>query len=798
MQYGYFDDREREYVITNPDTPEPWSNYLGSTVYGAIITNNAGGYSFYKSAAMGRFIRFRTNVAELDRPGRYIYVRDQITGDYWSASWQPVGKPLEKYKTICRHGTAYTIIDSEYSDIKSETVYFVPLGKEYECWHCKITNKGQTPRELRLFTFVEYTSNWHLWMDLVNLQYTQYILTMQVYDGIIDHGTNVYLPPQPDNFEEGGQARHTFLGVAGAKISGFDTDRKKFIGTHRSYNNPLTVERGQCNNSLTSGDNGCGTLQIDISLNPGESKEFVVVMGIGKADVEGKNALKECNDIGWVKNEFIRLKKYWHDRLQGLTVNTPDADFNSMANMWNPYNCLITYAWSRAASLVYAGERDGLGYRDSVQDLLGVMHIIPEEAGKRLELKITGQTSAGGAMPVVRPFSHKPGSEIPPKEEEYRSDDCMWLFNAIPAYVNETGNVDFYNKILPYADRGEDTVFNHMRRAIEFTLDRSGSHGLPCGLAADWNDCLVLGHKGESVFVAFQLRFALKTYIEIANFLGFKKEAEWGTEKLEQLDENIERHAWDGEWYLRAYRYDGLKYGSANDKEGSLWLNPQTWSILSQHAHGERAEKIMDIVNKRLATEYGLVIIDPPYEKADLSVVKAPLFNKGMKENGAIFCHIQGWAVMAEAMLGHGNRAYQYYRSFMPAAYNNKAEIREIEPYVYSQSTHGKYSPRYGTSRLPWLTGAATWAYYAACYSVLGIQPQPDGIIFDPCIPSEWPGFSMHRRFRGKMLHIEVKNPDKVQKGVKQITVNNKLIQGNFIPINSLLPENEIIILMGN
>ncbi len=798
MQYGYFDDKEREYVITNPDTPEPWSNYLGSTTYGAIITNNAGGYSFYKSAAMGRFMRFRTNTAELDRPGRYIYIRDTESGDYWTASWQPAGKPPEEYKTICRHGTAYTIIDSEYSGIKSETTYFVPLGKEYECWHCVITNKGQSPRSLRLFTFVEYASNWHLWMDLVNLQYTQYILTMEVHDGIIDHGTNVYLPPQPDNFEEGGQARHTFLGVAGVKVSGYDTDRKKFIGTHRSYSNPVAVEKGQCSNSLASGDNGCGTLQFDISLQPGESKEFTVVMGIGAALKEGKNAVNECQNTAWVKNEFNRLRKYWHDRLQGLSVITPDKEFNSMINMWNPYNCLITYSWSRAASLVYAGERDGLGYRDSVQDLLGVMHIIPQEAGKRLELMITGQTSAGGAMPVVRPFSHKPGSEIPPKEEEYRSDDCMWLFNAIPAYVNETGDVGFYHKILPYADKGEDTVIKHMRRAIEFTLERSGAHGLPCGLAADWNDCLVLGHKGESVFVAFQLRFALYTYLEIANYLGLNKETEWATGKLKQLDENIERYAWDGEWYLRAYRHDGLKYGCRDDKEGSLWLNPQTWAILSRHTGGERAGKIMNIVNKRLATEYGLVIIDPPYEKADLSVIKAPLFNKGMKENGAIFCHIQGWAVMAEAILGHGNQAYQYFRSFMPAAYNNKAEIREIEPYVYSQSTHGKYSPRYGTSRLPWLTGAATWAYYAACYSILGIQPQPDGIIIDPCIPSEWREFSMHRRFRGKMLHIEVKNPDKVQKGVKQIMLNKKKIQGNFISFNNLLTENEIIVLMGD
>jgi N,N'-diacetylchitobiose phosphorylase len=797
MQFGYFDDKEKEYVITNPDTPEPWSNYLGSTVYGAIITNNAGGYSFYKSAAQGRFMRFRTNTVEFDQPGRYLYIRDRDSGDYWSASWQPVGKPLHAYKTICRHGTAYTIIESEYGGIKSETCYFVPPGEEYECWHCRISNTGKTSRRLRLFTFVEYASNWNLWMDLINLQYTQYILTMQVNDGIIDQGTNVYLPPQPDNFEEGGQARHTFLGVSGVEIRGYDTDRKKFIGSHRSYSNPVAVEKGECSNSLASGDNGCGTLQFDIDLKPGELKEFVVVMGIGSANHEGKDAVKACSDINQVKAAFNRLKQYWHNRLQGLTAITPDADFNSMINMWNPYNCLMTYAWSRAASLVYAGERDGLGYRDSVQDLLGVMHIIPDEAKKRLELMITGQTSAGGAMPVVRPFSHKPGKETPPKEEEYRSDDCMWLFNTIPAYVNETGDTAFYSSVLPYADKGEDTVLGHMRMAIGFSLQRSGIHGLPCGLSADWNDCLVLGQKGESVFVAFQLRYALKTYIDISRQLNLKEEQEWAAGELKKLDDNIEKHAWDGEWYLRAYRHDGLKYGAKADEEGSLWLNPQTWAVLSGHADKAVSEKIMDHVNKRLATEYGLVIIDPPYKKADLNVIKAPLFNAGMKENGAIFCHIQGWAVMAEAMLGHGNRAYQYYHSFLPAAYNDKAGIREIEPYVYSQSTHGKTSARYGASRLPWLTGAATWAYYSACYAILGLKPVHNGMIIDPCIPARWDGFTMNRRFRGKELRISVENPGHVEQGVKQIMLNRKAIPGNFIPADELLPVNEISVVMG-
>ncbi len=792
MQFGYFDDDNKEYVITNPETPAPWSNYLGSTSYGAIITNNAGGYSFYKSAAQGRFMRYRTNAIPMDQPGRYIYIRDRESGDYWSASWQPVGKPPDRFKSVCRHGTAYTVISSEYSGIGTETTYFVPLGREYEYWHCKITNRGQEKRKLRLFTFVEYTSNWHLWMDIVNLQYTQYILTMDVVDGIIEHGTNIYLPPQPDNFEEGGQARHTFMGVAGIKVSAFDTDRKIFLGTYGNYAAPYAVRKGECSNSIASSDNGCGVLQFDIDLAPGTDKEFVVVMGIGSAASEGRKAVEEAKNIAGVKIQLEELKSYWHDRLQGMYVETPDAEFNSMMNMWNPYNCLITYAWSRAASLVYAGERDGLGYRDTVQDLLGVLHTIPDDALKVLELMISGQVSTGGALPVVKPFSHKPGEMNAPGETEYRSDDCLWLFNTIPAYVKETGNIDFFRKKIPYADKGADTVADHMKRAIEFSLSHMGVHGLPCGLSADWNDCLMLGQKGESVFVAFQLRLALDTYIEICGLLGLEDEKKWAAKQLDILDFNIEKYAWDGNWYLRAYKDDGLKYGTQSDEEGSLWLNPQSWAVYSKHAKGERARSIMKYVNRRLFTEYGLMLCDPPYEKAELNVIKATLFNKGTKENGSIFNHTQGWAVIAEAMNGNGNTAYRYYRAYMPATMNSKAEIREIEPYVYCQSTHSRYSPRYGASRLPWLSGAATWAYYAATQYILGIQTDYNGLRIDPCIPSDWDKFRVRRRFRDKLLDIEIINEAHGEKGVSRLILNDEELEDDFIPFNKMLEKNTV------
>ena len=798
MQYGFFDDESKEYVITSPNTPRSWSNYLGSTEYGAIITNNAGGYSFYKSAGQGRFTRIRFNSVPMDQPGRYIYLRDKESSDYWSAAWQPVGKPLDKYKSTCRHGSAYTIIESEYAGINSVTRYFVPLGQSFEVWHLKVTNNSTKVRELSLFSFVEYANNWNAMDDLLNLQYTQYIGKMDVVDDIISHGTNIHIPMMPDNFNEKDQGRFSFLAFIGGDIAGYETDLDRFLGSYRTYANPETVERGICSNFKAAGDNMCGVLQIDTLLQPGESKDFFILMGVGKAEVEGKAVVAQYGNISAIDAEFDKLVNHWHDRIDGLTVKTPDPEFDSMLNMWSPYNCLITFAWSRAASLVYtANDRDGLGYRDSVQDLLGVMHSIPDEAGKRLELMITGQASTGGAMPVVNKITHTPGKETTPNESQYRSDDCLWLFNAIPAFVNETGNVGFYHKILPYADQGEDTVLGHMRHAIQFNLDRSGKHGLPCGLLADWNDCLRFGHDGETTFVAMQLRFALKTYIEVCQLLGNKTEEAWAQPLLIKLDDNIQKYAWDGEWFLRGYRSDGFKFGSKESQEGQIFMNPQVWAIISGAANDTQKHAALHKMGEHLATDYGIMLCDPPYTDTDYNIVRAALFNTGMKENGGIFMHTQGWAVIAEAMCGNGNRAYVYFRRYMSSAYNTKAEIRQIEPYVYCQSTHSKSSPHYGNSRVPWLSGSATWSFVAAAQYILGIQPVVDGLRIDPCIPSSWKGFDATRRFRNKELNITVLNPDGVQKGVKSIRLNKNILDGNILTFGLLQENNEVEVIMG-
>ena len=783
MQYGYFDDAAREYVITRPDTPRSWSNYLGTTEYGAIITNNAGGYSFYKSAAQGRFTRIRFNSIPMDQPGRYFYVRDRQSGDFWSTSWQPVAKPLDEYESICRHGTAYTVIESRYSEIETEATYFVPLGANFEVWLLRVSNKSSQPRSLRVFSYVEFASEWHGWHDTFNMQYSQYIVDCGFDAGIISHAMCPNLPERPDNFEHRDQSRHCFLALVGAEASGFETDRETFVGTYGTLERPDCVVKGECPGTLAHGDNGCGTVQIDLDLAPGASREFIVLVGVGRGSIAGRAARAQISSPEAAREALAAVKAHWHARLGALVVKSPDPEFDSMVNVWNAYNCLITYAWSRAASLVYSGERDGLGYRDTVQDLLGVLPAIPEEAGQRLELMITGQLANGGAMPVVKPFNHTPGAEHPPEKDEYRADDSLWLFDAIPAYVKETGDLDFLQKILPFADEGEAPVYGHLRRAIEFNWNRRGAHGLPCGLSADWNDALRLGYHGESLFVAFQLRNGLRVYIEICDRLQKPTEAAWAAELLRELDAALQAHAWDGQWFVRAYTEGGDVIGSSKSEEGKIYLNSQSWAVLSGAATPEQAERALQSMHEHLVTEYGIVLCTPPYRKASTNIVRSTLFNPGMKENGGIFCHPQGWAVMASCALGQGDRAYQLHRAYMPSAYNTRAEIRQIEPYVHCQSTHGRESRRFGASRLPWLSGTATWSYFAATQSILGVKPDWDGLRVDPVIPSSWKDFSVTRRFRGAVYDIEVHNPQGVERGVKSMSVN-----GKPHPANSPLP----------
>lgn len=797
MQYGYFDDDAKEYVVTRPDTPSSWSNYLGSTEYGAVITNNAGGYGFYKSGAQGRFMRLRFNSVPMDQPGRYFYLRDMQSRDYWSASWQPVGKPLDSYKSECRHGTAYTKITSEYSGIESETKYYVPLGQTFEYWRLKLTNKSSSPRKIRAFTYCEFTNQWNTTQDQVNLQYSIFIVKGQKTSPnmiqVISH-ENLYEqhkknPAVTDYMSE-------WMALAGSPVTGFDTSRQSFIGTYGSYKEPAAVVEGCCYNSEAFGDNACGTLQTDIELVPGESKEILVMLGIGAAEEEGKKALAEFGTIERADIEFDKLVKNWHEKLGSFKAVTPDEDINHTVNVWGLYNCLITFAWSRAASLVYNGERDGLGYRDSVQDILGVSAAIPEQAEERLVRLLSGQFSNGGALPVIGK-DFVPGKQKMIDAGEFRSDDCQWFFNAVPCFVAETGKFDFYNRIVPYADQGEATVYGHLKQALLFNLERMGSDGLPCGLLADWNDCLKLGYHGESLFVAFQLRLGLTTYADISERLNKSEEAAWALSEREKLDANIQKKCWDGKWFVWAIAEDGTVYGTHSIDEGQIYFNTQVWSVLSGAATPEQQKLCLESVKEKLATPYGLMLCAPPFVHADREIMSSVVFLPGIKENAGIFNHTQGWGVIAEIMNGNGDRAYEYCKAALPAAYNDKAEVRQSEPYVIGQTTYSTYSKRPGNTRVSWLSGAATWNYYSITQYMLGIRPQYDGLLIDPCVKHDWDSFSVERRWRNMNISIEVKNPSRVCRGIESLEVDGKKLDSVLVPVDLLHDGSRIIAVMG-
>jgi len=548
---------------------------------------------------------------------------------------------------------------------------------------------------------------------------------------------------------------------------------------------------------MAEGENGCGTFQADLVLAPGESRELIVMLGIGTPQSHGRSAIAQFGSSERCETEFQALKQHWHNLLESVKVKTPDPDFDHMANVWGGYNSLITYAWSRHASMIYNGERDGLGFRDTVQDFLGVMPLMKEQIRERLELMLTGQVAVGGAMPVIKTFGHRPGREKAPEPEEFRSDDCLWFFNAVPDFVAETGDLDFYRKVLPYADEGEATVLGHLRRALEFNLERSGRNGLPCGLHADWNDCVKMGYNGESVMVAFQVRYGLDVYAKIADRLNLPDEAAWARAELAKLEPNIQKAAWDGEWFLWAIGPDGHRYGSKQEEEGQIYINTQVWAVMSGAATPEQGRSAMDALKTRLATPYGIMLSAPPFTNTPSTVMGGVIYNHGIKENAGIFCHTQSWAVIAEVLLGNGDQAYEYYRAFMPAAYNDRAELRESEPYVHCQTTYATCNRNAGKSRVPWLSGTVSWSHHTAFQWILGVRPEVDGLRIDPCIPKVWPGFTMRRNFRGMTLKIEVKNPNGVSKGVKTLTIDRKEIAGNFIPLDQLRDGAKIVAVLG-
>ncbi len=795
MQYGYFDEKAREYVITNPNTPAPWANYLGSPDYGAIITVNAGGYSFVRSGAAGRILRYMFN--QFDEPGRYIYLRDEADGDYWSASWRPVRKPLDIYHTECHHGTSYTEFVSEYRGIRSRALYYVPMGATHEVWRVTVENTGDTPRKLGIFGYAEFTTESFYTQDLVNMQYTQFITRTDFFGDFILQRINEFCHRNPD----GSNGSERFFGLAGAPVRSYTGRREQFLGRNR-FDAPQAVLDGRCDNTLNYNANPCGALQAEITLAPGERKTVAFLLG-QKTEKEARAILDQYQDPATrVAAEQAELIRYWHGELENLQVQTPDARFNEMVNTWNAFQCFTTFVWSRAASLIYCGERNGYGYRDTVQDIQGIIHLDPELARKQLTFMLSAQVHHGAGLPLVK-YSHNPGHEDTPEQESYvretghphyRADDALWLFPTVYKYIAETGNLAYLDEEVPFADHDVGTVREHLKRAIDFSMHHLGTHGMPAGLHADWNDCLRLGATGESTFVAFQLYYALRIMQEFcqddAAYVAYLKET---AEKLLKI---IDDTCFEEDRYIRGYTEAGQIIGSKKDEEASMWLNPQSWAVISGGATGEKAERIMQTAYEKLNTPYGLEVMTPAYRFRAFDGAAMILFNPGTKENGGVFCQIQGWAILAEALLGHGNRAFQYFAESSPASFNEDADRRVIEPYVHGQFIEGHDSPFAGRSHVHWLTGTASTVMVGCVEGILGLRPTPEGLAVLPAIPSEWEGFTMEKNFRGKKVHITVDNSAHREGKPRSYILNGQERPAGLIPASELKAENELTVIM--
>ena len=803
MKYGYFDESKKEYVITRPDTPAPWVNYLGSPEYGAIVSNNAGGYSFAKSGANGRLLRYVFN--QFDEPGRYIYIRDNESKDYWSASWQPVGKDLNEYKSECHHGTAYTKMMADYSGIHSEVRYYVPLNKTYEVWNLSVTNNSDKARSLNITGYAEFTNNSNYEQDQVNLQYSQYI-TKTVF---VENRVRQMIHANLDRIENGKEIDNKdvvnrFIGLAGAPVDSWCGDRGEFLGEYHRYGNPVGVESGKLNNHGNYNENSCGAITTVLELAPGETKTIAFLVGMIDNDTAGKIVASYKDTKAVCDKELEELIAYWHGQLSHFQINTPSDEFNTMINTWNAYNCFMTFIWSRAASFTYCGLRNGYGYRDTVQDIQGVIHLAPEMAVEKIRFMLSAQVDNGGGLPLVK-FTHNPGHEDTPDDASYvqetghpayRADDALWLFPTVYKYVSETGNVAFIDEVIPFANKDEGTVYEHLKRAIDFSMNHLGKHGMPAGLYADWNDCLRLGADGESTFVALQFYYAMTILKE---FAAYKKDDEYIAyldESQEKLGKIIQELCWNEDRFIRGFTGDGQVIGKRDDLEANMWLNPQSWAVISGFASDEQADKALEMVYERLNTEYGAILMDPPYHAHAFDGALAVIYNAGTKENAGIFSQSQGWIILAEALKGHGDRAFKYFIENAPAAQNDRAEIRRLEPYCYGQFTEGKASPNFGRSHVHWLTGTASTVMVGCVEGILGMRPDFYGLHIAPSIPKAWDGFEIEKDFRGCHLHIVVKNPDHVESGCKSLLVNGQAVEGDYIPKELLSEQTEIELTM--
>ena len=800
MRYGHFDDAAKEYVIETPATPLPWINYLGNEDFFSLISNTGGGYSFYKDAKLRRITRYRYNNVPADNGSRcyYLSLMDSDSADAkpvetWSPTFLPCKTPLDSYK--CRQGIGYTVFEASKRGIESKLTAFVPLHTNAEINRLDVTNTTDEPAVIDVTGSVE----WCLWNAVDDSSNFQRNLSTGEVE--IERETDATLLYHKTEFKE--RRNHFAFYTVNDTIDGYDTDRESFLGLYNGFENPQVVAAGKASNSVADGWSPIASHYKEITLQPGESKELIFVLG-RKTSAEADEILHTYETAGKVDAEVAVLKQFWHEKLNHFSVETPSEAFNNMINVWNAYQCFNTFIWSRAASFIYCGLRNGYGYRDTVQDIQGIIHLDPELAAEKIRFMLSAQVDNGGGLPLVK-FNHNAGHENTPDDPEYvketghpsyRADDALWLFPTIAKYVGESGNAAFYDEVIVYAYGGEDTVYDHLKRAIQFSMERLGDHNMPAGLYADWNDCLRLGKRGESTFVAFQLYYAMSMMRKLAEKRGDAAYVTYLDQVQAELGKSLSK-CWDEDRFIRGIREDGVVVGAKKDPEASMWLNPQSWSVISGFASEEQAKTAMQSVAEILDTPYGAKLLDPPYKDHYFDGARMHIFNADTKENGGIFSQSQGWLILAESLMGQGNDAFRYFMESAPAAMNDRAEIRVMEPYVHGQFTEATASPYAGRSHVHWLTGTASTVMVGCVEGICGMRPDEDGLHIHPAIPSDWDGFTMKKVFRGKQLEITVKNPNHVQSGVASLTLNGTAMEGDYIPASKLTACNQIELVLG-
>jgi cellobiose phosphorylase len=797
--YGRFDDVAREYVISRPDTPLPWINYLGSEEYFGIISNTAGGYSFYRDARLRRLTRYRYNNVPSDVGGRYVYLRDSESGELWSPSWQPVRADLADYR--CRHGLGYTVIGGRRAGIDAETLYTVPLGETLEVWRTRLTNHRPDIARLSLFSAVEFCL-WDAWDDGTNFQRNLSTGEVEVADGVIYHITE---------YRE--RRNHFAYFACSAPLAGFDTQREAFLGPYRGWDRPLAVEAGQSTGSIAHGWAPCGSHHVALALEPGEIRDVVFVLGYAENPADAKfdppgSGMVDKRRVQPVLDRYLqpdgvdaaveRLRGHWRELLDTLRVATPSEHVDRMANVWNPYQCMVTFSLSRSASSFESGIGRGMGFRDSNQDVLGFVHMIPERARERIVDIAATQLLTGGAYHQYQPLT-KTGNDA---VGSGFNDDPLWLVLAVAAYVKETGDRGILDEPVAYGNEpgSETTLYEHLDRALGYTLDRLGPHGLPLIGRADWNDCLNLncfsetpgesfqttenraGGVAESVFIGGLFTLAADEAAALAARHGHPADATRWRAAARAMDAAVRTHGWDGAWFRRAYDYDGNPVGSATNEEGRIYIEPQGMCVLASIGLDDgKAATALDSVAAELATPHGIVLVQPAYSSYRLELGEITSYPPGYKENASVFCHTNPWVVIAETIVGHGDRALDYYLRINPSAREVISDVHRCEPYVYAQMIAGRDAPSHGEAKNSWLTGAAAWNLVAVTQWILGIRPDHEGLRIDPCLPAGWRGFTATRRFRGATYEITVSKRPGVRGRVSHLEVDGGRIDGTLV-----------------